>query len=129
MKNQQRVIARKALFIVGPQGGDLPRPVPLVLCGRLLPWVERADHLGHTLHQDGTMRQDCHEKRAQFIDVSLKVRETFYFVHPHEQILATEKYCTSFYGSNLWNLASPEGEMVFAAWRTSHKLALGVHRG
>ena len=66
----------KALFVVGPQGRALPRPVPLVLCGRPLPWVERADHLGHTLHQDGRMRQDCREKRAQFIDSSLKVRET-----------------------------------------------------
>ena len=119
----------KALFVVGPQGRTLPRPVPLVLCGRPLPWVERADHLGHTLHQDGMMRQDCREKRAQFIDSSVKVRETFYFAHPQEQILATEKYCTSLYGSNLWNLTSPEAEMVFAAWRTGHKLAWGVHRG
>ena len=48
----------KALYVVGPQGRALLRPVPLVLCGRPLPWVERAEHLGHTLHQDGLMRQD-----------------------------------------------------------------------
>ena len=59
----------------------------------------------------------------------MKLREAFYFAHPHEQMLATEKYCTSFYGSNLRDLASPEAEMVFAAWRTGHKLAWGVHRG
>jgi hypothetical protein len=37
----------KVLYVVGPRGGALPRPAPLVLCGRPLPWVERADHLGH----------------------------------------------------------------------------------
>ena len=119
----------KVLYVVGPRGGALPRPAPLVLCGRLLPWVERADHLGHALHQDGLMRQDCREKRAKYIDTSVKIREAFYFAHPHEQILATEKYCTALYGSNLWDLSSPEAEMVFAAWRTGHKLAWGVHRG
>ena len=93
------------------------------------PNVERSDHLSHILHVDGTMTGDCKKKRAQFIDSSVKVREAFQFAHPYEQILATEKYCCSFYGSNLWDLTSPEAEMVFAAWRTGHKLAWDVHRG
>ena len=63
----------KALYVVGPRGATLPRPVPLQLCGRPLPWVERADHLGHVLHQDGTMDHDCLQKRAQFIDASVKI--------------------------------------------------------
>ena len=46
----------KVLYVVGAQGSQLPRPTPLVLCGRLLPWVERANHLHHALHQDGLMR-------------------------------------------------------------------------
>ena len=56
-------------------------------------------------------------------------RETFHFAHPYEQILATEKYCTSLYGSNIWDLTSPEAKMVFAAWRIGHKLTWRVHRG
>ena len=59
----------------------------------------------------------------------MKLREAFYFAHPYEQILATEKYCTALYGSNIWDLTSPEAEMVFAAWRTGHKIAWRVHRG
>ena len=66
----------------GPRGARLKRPVPLQLCGRPLPWVERAEHLGHALHQDGTMTQDTLEKRAQFIDTSVKIRESFHFAHP-----------------------------------------------
>ena len=119
----------KALYVVEPRGAALHRPAPLLLCGQPLPWVERADHLGHVLHQDGQMRQDCREKRAQFIDSSVKLQEAFHFAHPHEHILATEKYCTTLYGSNLWDLSSPEAEMVFSAWRTGHKIAWNVHRG
>jgi hypothetical protein len=118
----------KALYVVGPRGAALARPLPLQLCGRPLPWVERSDHLGHALHQDGTMAQDAKEKRAQFIDSSVKIREGFGFAHPVEQIIAVEKYCTAMYGSNLWDLGSPEGSMMVNAWRTGHKLAWDVPR-
>ena len=89
----------KVIHVVGPRGSALPKPAHLVLCGRPLPWVERADHLGHALHEDGTMSQDCKEKRAQFIDSSVKIQESFGFAHPHEQIVAIEKYCTAVYGT------------------------------
>ena len=118
----------KALYVVGPRGAALRRPLPLQLCGRPLPWVERAEHLGHALHQDGTMVQDSKEKRAQYIDNSVKIREGFSFAHPSEQITATEKYCTAAYGSNLWDLGSLEGKMLVNAWRTGHKLAWDVPR-
>ena len=75
------------------------------------------------------MRQDCKEKRVQFIDASVKTRETFKFAHPSEQISAVEKYCTAVYGSNLWDLRSPEAEMVYNSWKTSVKLSWNVPRG
>ena len=118
----------KALYVVGPRGAALPRPAPLRLCGSPLPWVERAEHLGHALHQDGTMRQDCRERRAQFIDTSSRIREAFSFAHPVEQILAVEKYCTAVYGSSLWDLGGQEAGMMVSAWRTGHKLAWDVPR-
>ena len=118
----------KALYVVGPRGGALQRPEPLLLCGRPLPWVERAEHLGHALHQDGTMAQDCREKRAQLIDKSVKIREEFGFAHPAEQILAVAKYCSAAYGSNLWDLGGREVLMLTNAWRTGHKLAWDVPR-
>ena len=74
------------------------------------------------------MTQDTLEKRAQFIDTSVKIRESFHFAHPAEQILAVEKYCTAAYGSNLWDLGSPETKMFVNAWRTGHKLAWEVPR-
>ena len=113
----------KAIYMVGRKGLSLEKPIPLMLCGKPLPWVERADHLGHTLSSDGTMTQDIKEKRAQFINSAVKVRETFSYSYPEQVIEAVDKYCCSFYSSNLWDLNSPEAETVFASWRTNLKLA------
>jgi hypothetical protein len=119
----------KAVYVTGPRGGGLPKPAPLLLCGRPLPWVARAEHLGHALSEDGTMRRDAREKRAQFIDLSVKIRETFGFAHPVEQLKAVEKYCTSVYGSNLYDFNDTEFGMICSAWKTGVKLAWDVHRG
>jgi hypothetical protein len=119
----------KAVYVTGPRGGGLQKPAPLLLCGRALPWVDRAEHLGHALSEDGTMRRDAREKRAQFIDLSVKIRETFGFAHPVEQLKAVEKYCTSVYGSNLYDFNNTEFGMICSAWRTGVKLAWDVHRG
>ena len=59
----------KAIYVTGPRGGGQHKPAPLMLCGLALPWVARAEHLAHALSEDGTMRQDAREKRAQFIDM------------------------------------------------------------
>ena len=119
----------KAIYVIGPRGGGEKKPAQLLLCGRALPWVARADHLGHTLTEDGTMRSDAREKRARFIDLSVKIRETFAFAHPAEQLQAISKYCTALYGSNLYNYNDTEFSMIASAWRTGVKLAWGVHRG
>ena len=119
----------KAIYMIGLRGGGEQKPAPLLLCGRSLPWVARADHLGHALSEDGTMRRDAREKRARLIDMSVKIRESFAFAHPVEQLQAVTKYCTAVYGSNLYNFVDSEFEMISSAWRTGIKLAWGVHRG
>ena len=102
----------KAIFVTGPRGGRLEKPAPLELCGRALPWVASAEHLGHRLCETGMMSRDTIEKRARFIDCSVKIRETFGYAHPAEQLAAVEK-----------------ATMVFNSWKTGVKLAWEVHRG
>ena len=75
------------------------------------------------MSSDGTMKQDIREKRAQFIDEAVKVRETFSYSHPEQIVDAVDKYCTTFYSSNLWDLHSKEVETVYSTWRTNLKLA------
>ena len=74
------------------------------------------------------MSQDCVEKRAAFIDSSVKVKESFHFAHPMEKISAVQKYNTSFYDSSLWRLRSQEVEGIYASWRTHIKLSWDLPR-
>ena len=53
----------KCIFVVGKKN-NLLKPAPLMLCGRDLPFVGQADHLGHVLTKKGDMEQDAAVKRA-----------------------------------------------------------------
>jgi hypothetical protein len=52
-----------AVFVVGRRT-DLVKPAPLLLCGKALPYVAHAKHLGHELHEDGTMTMDANMRRG-----------------------------------------------------------------
>ena len=56
----------KCIFMTGPRLRNQNKPVPLQLYGVDLPWVEKASHLGHELHQDCNMDYDCNCKRGRF---------------------------------------------------------------
>ena len=112
----------KCIFMIGEKR-NLTRPVPLMLGGRELPWVSTAVHLGHELHESGKMNHDAKVKRAEFISKSVEVRETFGFASPVEVLQAQKVYCSSFYGSMLWNLSGEGATQVFNAWNTGVKLA------
>ena len=58
----------KCIFVCGPSK-KLTKPAPLTLCGRELPWVATATHLGHELHESGSMEYDAVVKRAIFINL------------------------------------------------------------
>ena len=48
----------KLIFVCGRQIG-LAKPAPLYLCGRPLPFVATASHLGHKIHEFGEMSYDA----------------------------------------------------------------------
>ena len=117
----------KFIFVVGKKRG-LVKPSPLILCGDQLPWVQSAVHLGHELHENCKMDQDIRIKRAQFINDSIEVRDTFSFAQPEQVLQAIKVYCGHYYGSMLWEL---DGDMVgqyCRAWNTCVKLTYGVPR-
>ena len=114
----------KCIFVVGKKN-NLVRPAPLMLCGRELPFVGQADHLGHVLTDKGDMEQDAGVKRARFIQSSVETRELFHWAAPAEVLKATKIYCGSFYGSNLWDLGGDKAKQVYNAWNTTVKLAWG----
>ena len=114
----------KCLHVVGRRH-RLADPAPLTLCGRELPWVSQADHLGNTLTVQGNMEQDASVKRAQFINSSVKIREMFKFAAPAEVLKAMKVHCSSFYGSSLWDLNGEKARQLYNSWNQSIKLIWG----
>ena len=114
----------KCLYVVGKKR-NLEKPAPLTLCGRELPWVNQADHLGNMLTVQGDMEQDAAVKRAQFISSSVQIREVFKFAAPAEVLKSMKIYSNSFYGSCLWDLAGVKAKQVYTAWNHTVRLIWG----
>ena len=112
----------KCIYMVGNRK-NMVKPMPLMLGNKELPWVETATHLGHELHESGHMEHDAKVKRAEFIDKSVELRETFQFASPVEVLHALKVYCSSFYGCMLWDLSGEGACQVFNAWNMAIKLA------
>ena len=55
----------KTKCIAFPQGYKDGMPA-IILNGHDLPWVERAVHIGNTLHSSALMDQDLREKKSDF---------------------------------------------------------------
>ena len=114
----------KCVYMVGKvRGGQVQYPKPVRLSGVDLPWVTRANHLGHTLHEDCTMEEDARAKRMAFITDSTDIREMFAWAHPMQVLQAISVYSTSFYGSMLYNLYGEEANMIYRCLNTAAKLA------
>ena len=116
----------KCVYFCGRQGQRVKYPAPLKLDGKDLPWVESADHLGHTLHQLCSMDKDCQRAKNKYIAKSMDIKEDLAFATPEQQLRATQVYCFDAYGAMLWNLASPSSEQFFKCWNTSVKIAYRV---
>ena len=117
----------KCIYFCGRQG-RVRYPDPVLLEGQELPWVEKADHLGHTLHQLSNMEKDCHRARARFIAKTSELREELSFASPDQILKAVQVFCSDSYGSMLWNLKSESSQQFFRAWNTTVKLVYGVPR-
>ena len=117
----------KCLLFCG-RSGNVKYPEPVQLGGKNLPWVESADHLGHTLHQMTSMDRDCLRARARYINKTVEVRDQLSFANPKQILQALQMLCTDAYGSMLWDLGSPTAEQFFKCWNTAVKLVYDVPR-
>ena len=116
----------KCIYMQGHM--KFPKPVNLKLYGVDLPWVSTATHLGNELSEGCTMEQDMKQKRADFINKSTDIRETFSFAQPNQILQAVRVYCSALYGAMTWSLFSDKARQVFNCWSTCVKLAWGLPR-
>ena len=62
--------------------------------------------------------QHTNPKRAQFIENSVQIRETFNFANPEEILTAVQVHAGHRYGSMLWDLYGEKAGQVFRSWST-----------
>jgi hypothetical protein len=110
----------KAIYVVGRKQG-VPKPEELQLSGKSLPWVEKGTHLGHQLHESGSMDPDGRMRRGAFIGRCLEVQEAFSFAGPSEVLGAVKLYCADLYGSMLSRLDSDVTKQLTTCWNVCVK--------
>jgi hypothetical protein len=98
---------------------DRNNVAPIILNGDPLPWVSSVKHLGNTLESDNSMRSDCLAKRGKFIGMVNSLLQEFHYVDSAVMVKLLSLYVTSFYGSNLWDLYSPEVKRIFSSWNVT----------
>ena len=108
--------------------GREPEPAPVTLCGRVLPWVERADHLGHVITCSAKQDLDCNAARGSYIGTSNEILNMFEFGSAAQKLYAVQTYSCAWYGAMLWSLYSESADRAYRAWNTTIKMAHGLPR-
>ena len=103
-------------------------PPAVTLDDKELPWVDKADHLGHIVQQDLSMESDASKARGSFMSRASDMRDHLFFAHPEQRIQAIQLYCCDGYGSMLWELKSRYSDSYFKAWNIQARLAWNVPR-
>ena len=100
--------------------------LPVKLNGTNLPWVTEVKHLGNILESDNSMKKDLTVKRGKFIGKLNSLAQEFYFASPSVKMKVFNIYCTSFYGSGLWDLYSSDCQRLYTAWNVAVRQAFQV---
>ena len=74
------------------------------------------------------MEYDANIKRAQFIEASVQIGETFGFARPVEVLQAIQTYAGHWYGSMHWDLFGEKAGQLYRSWSTCVKLTWNVPR-
>ena len=104
----------KCVYFCG-RPGKVMYPDPVQLDGKDLPWVESADHLGHTLHQMTSMEKDCQRARDKYINKTVEIREQLSFANPQQIMQAIQVLSTDAYGSMLGTWVQPKQGSILNA--------------
>ena len=117
----------KTKCIAFPHGASADMP-SIILNGDKLPWVERAVHIGNTLHCSGRMDQDIREKRAVFINRCMELNQEFYIYPPLVKLRMCRLYNSHFTGSSLWDFTSDKFMQLCNSWNVNLRILFDLPR-
>ena len=105
-----------------------PRQLPsLLLCGTLLPWVDKIKHLGnHITNGYDKTELDIKVKISKYIEKNNSIMQEFYFARPETKAIVNKIYNSHFTGSQLWDFGSSEFGKLISTYNRSVKLMFGL---
>ena len=106
-------------LIFSPRIKDRQNVAPIILNSDPLPWVSEVKHLGNILQCDNSMKNDVAVKRGRFIGKVNSLMQELHFADPTVLVKLLKIYCTSFYGSSLWDIFSSDVDRLFKSWNVS----------
>ena len=74
------------------------------------------------------MKTDLSQKRGQFIGKMISFFQEFHYVDPDVFVMLINIFNTSFYGSALWDIFSPDCDKFYKSWNVSMRKAFDVDR-
>ena len=80
---------------------------------------ELVKHLGNILQCENSMKNDVAMKRGRFIGKVNSLMQELHFADPTVLVKLLKVYCTSFYGSSLWDIYSSDVDRLFKSWNVS----------
>ena len=93
---------------------------PIVnMAGVQLKWETKVKHLGNYISKDFSDMSDIEYKRGCFYQYVIKVLALFGKLPSYTVDTLFMTYCTSFYGSVLWNFNSKYIKNIYIAWQKS----------
>ena len=99
---------------------------PIILNEDPLPWVSEVKHLGNILQSDNSMKRDVAVKRGKFIGKVNSLLQEFHFADPAVLVKLLKVYCTSLYGSSLWDIYSSYVDRLYKSWNVSIRYIFNV---
>ena len=106
----------------------IPKPEPVVLNGKQLPWVESLDHLGVKLHESIKMDSDADRARGSYMRRADDLRAQLYWSWPSTKMKSIELLASDNFGCNLWNFQSDSAISYFKSFNVQSRLSWGLDR-
>ena len=91
-------------------------------------WAEVFLNLNFQLGDPGSMSIDCNIKRARFIGKVNSLFQEFYFSTPDVKSKLMSVYCTSFYGSCLYNLYNRDCDKLYKSYNVATRIGYSLPR-
>ena len=88
--------------------------------------VQSINHLGHILNYDLSDDKDVTNRMYMYNRKANAILSDFRHISGDLRVRIMQAYCSSYYGSQLWNLSNKCLERLYTSWRKSIRKAFNI---